>query len=171
MPDYLDTSAFIKLVRSEPESPAPRRELVDSDLLSSALLTVEGRRAARRYGELAAKRARAVLTAITLIPLDEPILEAAAELDPAELRSRDRPAPGDGHEPGRGSRASVLLRRSAGGRRGGSWHRGLSAALRRRPKMRSAERESGVRAVSKLATALGVPAAELFDGIGRQDER
>ena len=89
MPDYLDTSAFIKLVRSEPESAALRRELAGRELLSSALLTVEGRRAARRYGELAARRARAALTAITLLPLDEPILQAAADLDPAELRSLD----------------------------------------------------------------------------------
>jgi predicted nucleic acid-binding protein len=89
LPDYLDTSAFIKLVRSEPESAALRRELAGRELLSSALLTVEGRRAARRYGELAARRARAALTAITLLPLDEPILEAAADLDPAELRSLD----------------------------------------------------------------------------------
>jgi predicted nucleic acid-binding protein len=50
---------------------------------------VEGRRAARRYGELAATRARAALTAITLLALDEPILDAAAALDPAELRSLD----------------------------------------------------------------------------------
>ena len=89
MPDYLDTSAFVKLVRSESESPALRRELAGRELLSSALLTVEGRRAARRYGDLAARRAHAALTAITLIPLDEPILQAAAELDPAELRSLD----------------------------------------------------------------------------------
>ncbi len=89
MPDYLDTSAFIKLVRSEPESAALRRELAGRDLLSSALLTVEGRRAARRYGELASERARAALTAVTLIPLDQPILDAAAELDPAELRLLD----------------------------------------------------------------------------------
>ena len=89
MPDYLDTSAFIKLVRSEPESPALRRELAGRELLSSTLLSVEGRRAARRYGDLASARARAALTAITLIPLDEPILQAAAELDPAELRSLD----------------------------------------------------------------------------------
>ncbi|MGO8907634.1 MAG: type II toxin-antitoxin system VapC family toxin [Solirubrobacteraceae bacterium] len=89
MPDYLDTSAFIKLVRSEPESPALRRELVGRELLSSALLIVEGRRAGRRYGELAAKRARAGLTAITLLALDDPILEAAADLDPAGLRSLD----------------------------------------------------------------------------------
>lgn len=89
MPDYLDTSAFVKLVRSEPESSALRRELAGRELISSALLTVEGRRAARRYGELAARRARAALTAITLVPLDEPILQAAAELVPAELRSLD----------------------------------------------------------------------------------
>jgi predicted nucleic acid-binding protein len=89
LPDYLDTSAFIKLVRSEPESHALRRELAGRELVSSVLLIVEGRRAARRYGELAAKRARAALTAITVTALDEPILEAAAELDPAELRSLD----------------------------------------------------------------------------------
>lgn len=89
MPDYLDTSAFIKLVRSEPESRALRRELAGRELLSSALLIVEGRRAARRYGELAARRARTALTAITLIALDDPILEAAADLDPAEMRSLD----------------------------------------------------------------------------------
>ncbi len=89
MPDYLDTSAFVKLVRSEPESPALRRELTGRELLSSALLSVEGRRAARRYGAVAGTRADAALTAITLIPLDQPILDAAAELDPAELRSLD----------------------------------------------------------------------------------
>lgn len=89
MPDYLDTSAFIKLVRSEPESSALRRELAGRELLSSALLTVEGRRAARRYGDLATGRADAALTAITLVPLDQPILDAAAALDPAELRSLD----------------------------------------------------------------------------------
>jgi predicted nucleic acid-binding protein len=89
LPDYLDTSAFIKLVRSEPESAALRRELVGRELLSSALLVVEGGRAARRYGELAARRARAGLTAVTLLPLDHRILEAAADLDPAELRSLD----------------------------------------------------------------------------------
>ncbi len=89
MPDYLDTSAFIKLVRSEAESPALRRELAGRELLSSTLLIVEGRRAARRYGELAIRRSRTALTAITLIPLDQPILDTAAELDPAELRSLD----------------------------------------------------------------------------------
>jgi uncharacterized protein len=87
--DYLDTSAFIKLVRSEPESRALRRELVGSDVISSALLSLEGRRAAARYGELAARRARVALTAVTLLPIDEHVLDAAAGLDPPELRSLD----------------------------------------------------------------------------------
>jgi predicted nucleic acid-binding protein len=89
LPDYLDTSAFIKLVRAEPESAALRRALAGRELLSSALLVVEARRAARRYGELAVRRARAGLTAVTLLALDDQILEAAADLDPAELRSLD----------------------------------------------------------------------------------
>jgi hypothetical protein len=89
LPDYLDTSAFIKLVRSEPESAALRHALVGRELLSSTLLVVEGIRAARRYGELAARRARAGLTAVTLLPIDRVILDAAADLDPIELRSLD----------------------------------------------------------------------------------
>ena len=76
-------------MRSEPESGALRHELAGRDLLSSALLVVEARRAARRYGELASTRTRAALTAITLLPLDDLILDAASELDPAELRSFD----------------------------------------------------------------------------------
>jgi predicted nucleic acid-binding protein len=89
LPDYLDTSAFIKLVRSEPESIALRRELAGRELLSSALLVVEARRVARRYGEIASRRARAGLSTITLLPLDRMVLDAAADLDPAELRSLD----------------------------------------------------------------------------------
>jgi predicted nucleic acid-binding protein len=89
LPDYLDTSAFIKLVRSEPESPALRGELAGRELLSSVLLSVEGRRAARRYGKLASSRAGAALATITLLPLDQPIVDVAGELEPAELRSLD----------------------------------------------------------------------------------
>lgn len=89
MPDYLDTSAFIKLVRSAPESEALRAELVGRELLSSVLLSVEGRRAARRYGTFALSRARAALATITLLPIDQSIVDAAGKLDPAELRSLD----------------------------------------------------------------------------------
>lgn len=90
MPDYLDTSGFIKLVRSEPESLALRAEIAGGDaLVSSALLVVEGRRAAARYGPLALARARSALTAITLLRIDDKTLEEAAALEPAELRSLD----------------------------------------------------------------------------------
>jgi predicted nucleic acid-binding protein len=89
VPDYLDTSAFLKLVRSEPESRALRKALSGSQVISSALLSVEGRRAAAHYGELARRRARAALTAITLLPIDERVIDAAADLDPPELRSLD----------------------------------------------------------------------------------
>jgi predicted nucleic acid-binding protein len=76
-------------VRSEPESRALRTELDGRELFSSVLLSVEGHRAARRYGALAVSRARAALTTITLLPIDQPIVEAAGELEPAELRSLD----------------------------------------------------------------------------------
>ncbi len=90
MPDYLDTSAFIKLVRSEPGSRALRAEMVTGDaLVSSALLLVEGRRAASRYGTVALVRARAALSTITLLPIDDATLETAADLEPPELRSLD----------------------------------------------------------------------------------
>lgn len=90
MPDYLDTSAFIKLVRSEPESRALRADMTTGDVLvSSVLLLVEGRRAAARYGPVALARARAALSTVTLLPIDDATLEAAAELEPSELRSLD----------------------------------------------------------------------------------
>jgi predicted nucleic acid-binding protein len=91
LPAYLDTSAFLKLVRSEPESHALRAALrgTETELISSILLSVEGRRAARRYGKLAATRANAALTTVTLLALDQSIVEIAAALEPAELRSLD----------------------------------------------------------------------------------
>jgi predicted nucleic acid-binding protein len=91
LPAYIDTSAFIKLVRSEPESHALRAELrgAGTELISSILLSVEGRRAARRYGKLASSRANAALTTSTLLALDQPIIETAADLEPPELRSPD----------------------------------------------------------------------------------
>lgn len=67
-----------------------RGELASSTgLVSSALLTVEARRAAARYGALAVRRARVALTSVTLLPLDDATLEDAADLYPAELRSLD----------------------------------------------------------------------------------
>lgn len=90
MPDYFDTSAFLKFIRSEPESWAFRAD-VRSRLarVSSALLLVEGRRGAARYGPVALSWARSALERVTLLPLDGAVLEAAAGLEPPELRSLD----------------------------------------------------------------------------------
>ncbi len=67
-----------------------RADIASGDaLVSSALLLVEGRRAAARYGSLALVRARSALTAITLLPVDDATLESAASLAPAQLRSLD----------------------------------------------------------------------------------
>lgn len=90
MPDYLDTSGFIKLVRSEPESARLREELASGGaLVSSALLFVEGQRAAAGYGALALARAGSALATITLLSLDDAVLDRAASLQPPELRSLD----------------------------------------------------------------------------------
>lgn len=90
MAAYLDTSALIKLVRSEPESPALRAAIFSTgSLVSSALLAVEGRRAAARYGSLAEARTRSALGTVTLLPLDGSTLDSAASLEPPALRSLD----------------------------------------------------------------------------------
>jgi hypothetical protein len=62
------------------ESHALRDELrgAKTELISSILLSVEGRRAARRYGKLAAIRANAALTTVTLLALDQSRLTSAA---------------------------------------------------------------------------------------------
>jgi predicted nucleic acid-binding protein len=90
VPDYLDTSAFLKLVVPEAESAALRTDVSSGgDLVSSALLLVEGRRAAARYGPRALQRAEAGIAAVTLLALDEAVLERAAVLEPPTPRSLD----------------------------------------------------------------------------------
>lgn len=89
---YLDSSALVKLVVSEPESMALRLYLVDHrERVSSALAHVEVCRAVRRKGasEAALRRAEHVLARIGLVALDEPLLRAAAALSPTGLRSLD----------------------------------------------------------------------------------
>jgi len=89
---YLDSSAIVKLVVMEPESPALFAWLGDRlQRISSAVARVEVTRALRRVGVAAAVRRRSaeVLDRISLVPVDRPVLDVAAELDPAELRSLD----------------------------------------------------------------------------------
>ena len=86
---YLDTSAFLKLVRRERHSAALRRFLADRRVVSSDLLRTEALRAARRQGASSVERVGELLTRLTLIRCDIPVFEAAGTLDLPELRSLD----------------------------------------------------------------------------------
>jgi predicted nucleic acid-binding protein len=88
---YLDTSAAVKLLMTERESPGLRRWLrARPERASAALLRVEVVRVVRRAGlPRLVPQARKLLAGVQLIRLDDALLERAAELDPADLRSLD----------------------------------------------------------------------------------
>jgi predicted nucleic acid-binding protein len=89
VPAYVDTSAFVKLVRVEPETEPLRTDVGAEPLVSSALLAVEVRRAAARLGREALDAAQGLLQRVTLLPLGAEVLDAAATLEPPALRSLD----------------------------------------------------------------------------------
>jgi predicted nucleic acid-binding protein len=88
---YLDTSAFLKLVTTEPETSALHSWVQQEDptLFSSDLLRTKALSAARRYSVEAHRLARRRLEALTFLSLTTDICERAADLDPAILRSLD----------------------------------------------------------------------------------
>jgi len=88
---YLDTSAAVKLLMTERESPALRRWLRRRpERASAALLRVELVRVVRRAGlPRLIPQARRLLAGIHLIRLDDALLDRASDLDPTELRSLD----------------------------------------------------------------------------------
>ncbi len=89
---YLDSSAIVKLVVPEPESAALRQQLAPTgDWISSALSRLEVLRAIRRRSlhEEALRDAERMLARIALVPPDDRVLSAAAEVGPAGLRSLD----------------------------------------------------------------------------------
>jgi uncharacterized protein len=87
---YVDTSAFVKLVLGEDEASALRAELGNWEgHVASRLLRTEAIRACARYGRSYARLAAEASHALALLPLDEAVLDAAAELGPAELRTLD----------------------------------------------------------------------------------
>lgn len=88
---YLDTSAFLKLVVSEPESAALKRFLGRwPERTSATLVRTESVRALRRAGyDSQVGPARRLLGTMRLIRLDEPLLDRASELEPREMRSLD----------------------------------------------------------------------------------
>lgn len=90
---YADTSALAKLVVPESESTALRAWIADEGvaLAASDLARTELIRAVRRAqtDTDAAARARDVLSRIMLLPATAEVFEAAALLEPSELRSLD----------------------------------------------------------------------------------
>jgi predicted nucleic acid-binding protein len=89
---YLESSALVKLVVTEPESRALMEMLrAWPTRISSALALVEVPRALRRagFGTAERRRAREVLARVALVDADRRILAAAAALDPAALRTLD----------------------------------------------------------------------------------
>jgi predicted nucleic acid-binding protein len=91
-PIYLDSSALVKLVVSEPETPALLAFLVQwPHRITSVLARVEVLRAVKRARATASVRQRAVrvLARVAMVNIDEPVLVAAARLGPPELRTLD----------------------------------------------------------------------------------
>lgn len=87
---YLDSSALVKLVVRESESPALRRFLRgEATRVSCALARTEVLRAVRAQGQAGIERARRLLRRVHLIRLDDAVLDAAGLLDPGIVRSLD----------------------------------------------------------------------------------
>jgi predicted nucleic acid-binding protein len=94
---YADASALVKLVRDEPESRALRTFIADADLVSSELVLAELPRAIRRAAvhdpnlplEELIGRARDLVEAVALLPIDTALLMAAGALAEPALRTLD----------------------------------------------------------------------------------
>ena len=87
---YLDASAAVKLVVSEPQSASVRR-FVGGQVtrISSRILAVELMRAVARASSASLDQARLLLEAMEFVELDVEIAERAARLEPVGLRSLD----------------------------------------------------------------------------------
>jgi uncharacterized protein len=87
---YVDSSAIVKLVVSEPESRALRRYLSRRQpLVSSALARTEVARALLPSGGDAVARGEDVLRRIQLLRVNDRVLRDAGRMEPAYLRSLD----------------------------------------------------------------------------------
>lgn len=90
-PTYVDSSAFVRLVVSEPESGALRGFFMASPrrLTASVLLEVEAMRVARAVGGTAAVGMAEALRSVVLVDIGRAIRTRARLLDPLGLRTLD----------------------------------------------------------------------------------
>jgi predicted nucleic acid-binding protein len=89
---YLDSSAAVKLVHSEPETRALRDwldERADISWVSSALIEVESYRALARHAPDAVSRLPAVLDLVDVVDVTPQIRATACTLRPVSVRSLD----------------------------------------------------------------------------------
>jgi predicted nucleic acid-binding protein len=87
---YLDSSAFVKLVRPEQESAALRQHLASwPTRVSTALLKAEVLRAVQRAAPKRLSRVALQLAGVTLVRIEDPILEAAGRIQPVTVRTLD----------------------------------------------------------------------------------
>jgi uncharacterized protein len=86
---YVDSSAYVKLVLAEAETPALAAALKGAGrLVASEIFEVEVIRATRRGGG-DIETARTQLEAVVLLPLSEEVRRRASDLTPSSLRSLD----------------------------------------------------------------------------------
>jgi predicted nucleic acid-binding protein len=89
---YVDSSALLKLVVDEPESAALEAWLsyrARVPVVSSELAKVEVLRACRRVNAEALPQARALLAGLDLVRLSTDVIDSAAEVGDAALRTLD----------------------------------------------------------------------------------
>jgi uncharacterized protein len=87
---YVDTSALLKLLKSETHSEALAAYLADrDDLVSSTLLAVELRRSALRSVPQSLPRVDILLSRVEMIDMDDVVVESASRLPDPTLRSLD----------------------------------------------------------------------------------
>jgi predicted nucleic acid-binding protein len=87
---YIDSSAILKLVVVEPETTALRRVVRTYDAAASSVLSrVEVERVIRRIDSRFLARARSILQPLDMVSVTEDVLDAAARLEPAQLRTLD----------------------------------------------------------------------------------
>jgi predicted nucleic acid-binding protein len=87
---YLDSSAIVKLIIAEEESSGLRGWLgSQARVATCAIARTEVRRAVRHVGPDALALAHQALAELDIIAVDDRLLDTAAVLDPAILRSLD----------------------------------------------------------------------------------
>jgi predicted nucleic acid-binding protein len=91
VPVYFDTSALLKLILVEQESPDLRQHLIDHgvQIIASEVAAVELLRGARRHSLTLDAECMALLNRTVLLPLSRSVRERASGLKPVELRTID----------------------------------------------------------------------------------